>query len=104
MLESGQTESYKSTISHELRTPLQSINQILQAILDGVISNSNFFDLDNSKNLLKISISQLVLVESFVEDLLNLTLLKEGVFKLESAPFNLKETLDFVVNIFQMKT
>ena len=66
-------------------------------------SNPNFFQEDFNKNLLKISLSQLVLVESFVEDLLNLTLLREGVFKLENGPFNLKETLDFVVNIFRMK-
>ena len=50
-----------------------------------------------------MSLSQLFLVESFVEDLLNLTLLREGVFKLEYEPFNLREALDFVVNIFKMK-
>ena len=41
-----------------------------------------------------------MLIESFIEDLLNLRMLKEGVFKLENAPFNLKDTLNFVMSVF----
>ena len=43
------------------------------------------------------------MMESFVEDLLNLRMLREGCFNLENAPFNLLKVLDFVVSIFESK-
>ena len=42
-------------------------------------------------------------MESFVEDLLNLRMLREGLFILDNAPFNLLDVLDFVVSIFKSK-
>ena len=43
------------------------------------------------------------MMESFVEDLLNLRMLREGIFIIDNAPFNLIDVLDFVVSIFKSK-
>ena len=45
----------------------------------------------------------MAMMESFVEDLLNLRMLREGLFILDNAPFNLLDVLDFVVSIFESK-
>ena len=42
-------------------------------------------------------------MSSFVEDLLNLRLLQEGNLELIKEPFSIIETLDFVVDMFQVK-
>ena len=42
-------------------------------------------------------------MSSFVEDLLNLRLLQEGNLELVEEPFNIIETLKFVVDMFQIK-
>ena len=52
----------------------------------------------------KLSLGQLALMESFVEDLLNLRQLSEGVFYIQNTTFNLIDTLDFVVNMFEIKS
>ena len=47
---------------------------------------------------------QLTLMQSFVEDLLNLRLLKEGTFTLANEPFNPKEVFDMICSIFTPQT
>lgn len=42
-------------------------------------------------------------MEYFVEDLLNMRLLREGLFKIQNGKFDLKEALDFIVAIFRDK-
>ena len=42
-------------------------------------------------------------MESFVEDLLNLRLIKEGVFKIQNGALNVYDALDFVIDIFRPK-
>ena len=40
-------------------------------------------------------------MECFVEDLLNLKLIKEGVFKLVKEPFEIEDALNFVISMFE---
>ena len=40
-------------------------------------------------------------MENFVEDLLNLKLIKEGVFQLVEEPFEIQDALNFIVNMFE---
>ena len=42
-------------------------------------------------------------MESFVEDLLNLRLLREGIFTIANEQFCPTEIFDFIVNMFQMQ-
>ena len=45
--------------------------------------------------------SQLSLMECFVEDLLNLKLIKEGVFQLVQEPFEIQDALNFICSMFE---
>ena len=42
-------------------------------------------------------------MESFVEDLLNLKLLNEGILKIEKTQFDPTAAIEFVVGMFQIK-
>ena len=55
------------------------------------------------KKYLRLSQTQLRLLETFVDDLLDLKQLKEGVFSLTPAVFDPNHALDFVCEIFEMK-
>ena len=46
-------------------------------------------------------LSQLNFLQSFVEDLVNLKMLQEGVFTLNNAPFDPNNVFDMVCQIFQ---
>ena len=39
-------------------------------------------------------------MESFVEDLLNLNLMQEGIFKLNVETFSLNKTFNFIMSMF----
>ena len=90
-----QAECYKSTISHELRTPLESSAAILMMILQQFKAErkTSLRTLKGVMSQLTIILSQIRLMESFVEDLLNLRLLKDGILTLDYKAFNLKEAL-----------
>ena len=40
-------------------------------------------------------------MENFVEDLLNLKLIKEGIFQLVEEPFDIKDALNFIGSMFE---
>lgn len=50
---------------------------------------------------MKLIISQLTFAQAFVEDILNVTQLKNGGFELIETPFDPLKVFDFVKNIFE---
>ena len=42
-------------------------------------------------------------MECFVEDLLNMNLIRNGLIAVNKECFDVRETLDFILSIFQMK-
>ena len=101
-----QAESYQSTISHELRTPLQNIMQVVEMILSLISSKKRINKSTRASLAVKLNLTfgQLALMEYFVEDLLNMRLLKEGLFVIQNRKFDLQEALDFIVAIFDSKS
>ncbi len=49
---------------------------------------------------LQIVLSSLIFSESFIEDMLNMTLIDSGTFTLNLQKFKLQHVFDFVMNIF----
>ena len=49
-----------------------------------------------------ITIQQLLFMESFVEDLLNLHMMTQGVFKLEEQYFDPQAAIDFVLDMIRV--
>ena len=68
-----QTESYTSTVSHEMRTPLFSTIFFLQQIMSCFLKSP--FPIEKVPQInkyCKLMMSQLILLQTFVEDLLDL--------------------------------
>ena len=53
-------------------------------------------NLKQAKKYADLIVSQISLMETFIDDLLNLQLLKEGKFLLDKNYFNIKESIDFI--------
>lgn len=91
-------------MSHELRTPLLSIKLILEQIiliLSAVnVSSTTNLALVQVIRYANLVVSQLNLMESFVEDLLNLHLLRKGIFTIAKDRFDPTELFEFIVNMF----
>ena len=88
-------------MSHELRTPvkmcisfLQDLIKTLKLIFDGDKS------MDQTFWVLEMILSQLTLIECFVEDILNYNMLQEGAFKLKDVNFDPVQVLDFIKSTF----
>ena len=84
-----------------MRTPLNTIIFFLQRILQMISQRP--FDTDCLPRITTYSelmMSQLKLMETFIEDLLDLRLMRDGIMTLNSEMFDPKETLDMIQNIF----
>ena len=103
-------ENFKSTVSHEMRTPLESILffvRQIQAFIEKLLLNAafaaHFIQLEQTQKYLQMVTAQLMLMKTFVDDLLDIHQLKEGLFVLEKAIFNPNETFQFLCTMLQMQ-
>ena len=71
-----------------MRTPIQSIIIFAKQILEIVLRLERNKDTKILIKYCKIIISQLQFVSTFTEDLLNINMIHEGVFKLEKSVFD----------------
>ena len=101
----SQAEMFSSTVSHEMRTPLQTmiffITQVL-ILISQIPSDPSKIDL--SKHYCTIVKQQAEFLSSYVEDLLDLRQLRDGVFSLSLAPFHVKKVIEDVCNIFSLQS
>ena len=97
-----QSENFKSSVSHEMRTPLNSAIFFLRQVIAMFAAYENL-PADFTKEALKLCsfmMSQLTLTTTFVDDLLDMKQIHEGVFTLQTAPFNPNEVLELIQAIF----
>ena len=76
-------------VSHEMRTPLLSIIFFLHAVINMLI-NGQLGD-DQVLKMIEMcgnSVNQIELIQSFVDDLLDLGQLKSGTFSLAKEPMD----------------
>ena len=98
MIKQQQIENFNSTVSHEMRTPLGTSQFFLTQVIDAL----NSADIDPQVlHYLQLIMSQLTFMKSFVEDLLDMRQIRDGVFSLSQAPFSPKEVLALVCKIFK---
>ena len=74
---------------------------LLLNILQAVPFDPN--EISNAINYCVIITSQTELLQTFVEDLLDLRQLRDGVFKLSNAPFDVTKVIKDVCNIFSFQ-
>lgn len=97
---SQQAESYTSTVSHELKTPVQSVIFFFHRLKRNF---PNFEDKELALKHFKLIFYQLMLIQSFVDDLLDLRQLKDGVFTLTCNLFDPNQVIEQVCDIFQLQ-
>lgn len=83
---------YISNISHELRTPVTVIRGSLEALCDGVVTNTEKIDEYHSQML-----AESIHLERLVNDLLELSRLQNADFSLEMSQINLVGVLEDAV-------
>lgn len=79
--------SFVSNVSHELRTPMTSITGFVEGILDGTIPR------DKHDEYLKIVLAESKRLSRLVNDLLSISRLESGSFKIEKKNFDICELL-----------
>lgn len=77
--------SFVANVSHELRTPMTTISGFIEGILDGTISK------DEQHKYLKIALDETKRLSRLVNDLLSISKMEDGEFKLNRTAFNINE-------------
>lgn len=83
---------FVANISHELRTPITVIKGSLEALCDGVVTDTEKTALYHNQMLVET-----VHLERLVSDLLDLARLQNPDFAIEMQPVNLKDIMDDIV-------
>ena len=84
-----------------MRTPLQSMMYLIEQITAILINHPYTPDKERALKYSKLIQTQLSLMETFVDDLLDLTQMKAGVFNLVPAPFDQEEVFNFILSMFE---
>lgn len=85
---------FLANMSHEIRTPLNGVLGLLDLVLDGEISPASRKDLEVARQ----SGQELLAI---LNDILNLSTVEAGKFRVEKSIFDLRTTLDDLVEFFR---
>ena len=83
-----------------MRTPLSQIIYMLDFVTTTIAILPDSDPLKQARRYGKLMRSQLEFMSLFVEDLLNLKMLHDGVFKLNKQPFDPVEVFETICQIF----
>ncbi len=87
-------QRFYQTVSHELKTPLTSIKEFVCIILDGLAGPIN----DEQKEYLSLVKESCMQMAKDVNDLLDVTRLETGKYRVELEPNNIENVIYHVVN------
>ena len=80
-------QRFISDVSHELRTPMTSITGFVEGMLDGTIAE------DERDDYLQIVRDESVRLTKLVNDMLEMSKLQSGEFKINIAPFDINDLI-----------
>lgn len=80
-------QRFVSDVSHELRTPMTSITGFVQGMLDGTISD------EDRNDYLKIVLDESTRLTKLVNDMLEMSKIQSGKFKINIAPFDINDLI-----------
>lgn len=94
---------FVTTVSHELRTPLTIVKEAISLISDGVAGSLN----DRQKSIIKNAHLNVDRLKHIVGDLLDISRLERGAFKMQYSFFNLcdliRDNSEFFIKMAQTK-
>ncbi|BDR56568.1 cell wall metabolism sensor histidine kinase WalK [Xylocopilactobacillus apis] len=88
---------FVSNVSHELRTPLTSMRSYLEALEDGAWQDETY-----APKFINVSLNETNRMIRMINDLLNLSRLDRGTFKLNLEYIDLIEFTNFIIDRFDM--
>lgn len=91
-------QEFMADISHELRTPLTSIRGFTQALTDGTVQ-----DADQRAHSVEVIDTEALRMLRLVEDLLDLSRMQAGEFRLQREPVDPGELLTHVADVFSQR-
>lgn len=80
-------QRFISDVSHELRTPMTSISGFVQGMLDGTITD------ENRDDYLRIVLDESTRLTTLVNDMLEMTRLQSGSYKLDISAFDINDLI-----------
>ena len=83
--------TFVSDVSHELRTPMTSITGFVEGILDGTIPK------EKEDEYLNVVLSESKRLSRLVADLLNISRLDGGYYKINKSEFDINELVRIVL-------
>ena len=86
-------QDFVANVSHELRTPIASIKGYAETLLEGALE-----DKENARDFLKIIYSDSDRLARLVEDILDLSKIESGKFKMSLRPCKIKPLIERVVS------
>ena len=97
-----QAESFSSLVSHEIRTPLNSVLFFIHLILSLLLTYPDLPEkfVQELHKYCDYMQSQLTLSLTFVDDMLDLNQIGEGVFSLTLNPFDPNKVFKMIEEIF----
>ncbi len=87
-------QRFYQTVSHELKTPLTSVKEFVCIILDGLAGPIN----DEQKEYLSLVKESCEQMANGVNDLLDVTRLETGKYRIELEPNNIEKVIHHIVN------
>ena len=87
--------TFVSDVSHELRTPMTSITGFVEGILDGTIPK------EKEEEYLNVVLSESKRLSRLVADLLNISRLDGGYYKVDKSEFDINELVRIVLIKFE---
>ena len=88
-----------NTVSHELRTPLTTIREVVSQVLEGILGPTT----TEQKDFLTICLEDVDRLKRIIDNLLDISKLEAGGFKLNRKEVNMVELAKGVIAIFSPK-
>mmetsp|Transcript_36915 Transcript_36915/g.48522 ORF Transcript_36915/g.48522 Transcript_36915/m.48522 type:complete len:110 (+) Transcript_36915:945-1274(+) len=96
-----QTENFTATMNHEMRTPILTIILIIKQVIIMLMQDPpSKAELEKCAEFCKLMLNHLEFVRSFVDDMLDLRMLKNGAFDLQKGPFDVMSTISEIRQLF----
>lgn len=87
--------NFVSDVSHELRTPMTTISGFIEGILDGTVKE------EDREKYLKVVLDETKRLSRLVNDLLSISRMEDGKYKLNKRIFNINELVKVVLFKFE---
>lgn len=92
-------DDFISTVTHEIRTPMTPLKSAIEMLLDGTLGNLS----DQQREFIEMMARNVDRLAQFATEVLTLSKLESGSYKLTPEVLSLRETLSPVIDLMRQK-